>query len=60
MEVANSPAYYNTATITEVKSFIVQARGGSTVVQRLTTDRNMLGLNPASMFLQKTINVIHL
>ncbi len=53
MEVANSLAYYNTATITEVKSFIVQARGGRTVVQRPITDRNMLGLNPASILVQK-------
>ncbi len=29
MEVANTLAYYNTATITAVKSFIVQAPGGS-------------------------------
>jgi hypothetical protein len=55
MEVANSLAYYNTATIPEVKRFIIQARGGSTVVQRPTTDRNMLGLNPATMFVQKKI-----
>ncbi len=27
MEVANTLAYYDTATITVVKSFIVQARG---------------------------------
>ncbi len=28
MEVANTLAYYDTATITAVKSFIVQAPGG--------------------------------
>jgi hypothetical protein len=31
MEVANTLAYYDTATITAVKSFIVQAPGGSPI-----------------------------
>jgi hypothetical protein len=31
MEVANTLAYYNAATITAVKSFIVQAPGGSLI-----------------------------
>jgi hypothetical protein len=29
MEVANTPAYYDTAKFTDVKRFIVQAPGGS-------------------------------
>jgi hypothetical protein len=31
MEVANAPAYYDTATITAIKSFIVQGPGSSKI-----------------------------
>ncbi len=45
MEVANTITYYNMAIITAIKSLIVQATGSS-VVEHLTYDAKVQGLNP--------------
>jgi hypothetical protein len=42
MAAANTLAYYDTATITAVKSFIVQSTD-STLVERLTHDPKIKG-----------------